>query len=310
MYTIGVDLGGTNIATGIVDEQYNIVAKAVVPTGAGRDFVAMVEDIDGCIDKALNAAGVDLHDCRAIGIGSPGTCDGDNGVVIHAYNLGWFDVPICRMLSERFGLPAYLGNDADCAALGEVVAGAAKGSDSAVMITLGTGVGGGMVIGGSIFAGYRTLGGELGHICIQMDGEKCTCGQRGCWEAYASATALIHQGERAAKEHPESALAKAGKLDGKKIFTAANAGDETAAEVVRKYCEYVGVGLVSMVNIFFPEVIIMGGGVANAGEALLTPVREYVGDHFFVGDKRFLPRIVKATLGDDAGIIGAAAHCR
>ena len=310
MYTIGIDLGGTNIAVGVVDNNYNILAKAVVPTRVERGTNAMVLDIGGCIIKAMRAADVDEYDCRAIGIGSPGSCDTANGMVIHAYNLGWFDVPVARMLGERFGVPVYLGNDADCAALGEVVAGAARGSDSAVMVTLGTGVGGGMVIGGRIFAGHRTLGGELGHMCIQMGGEPCTCGQRGCWEAYASATALIHQAERAVTEHPESALAGCGKLDGKKIFTAANEGDETAAAVVRKYCEYVGVGLVNVVNVFFPEVIIVGGGIANAGETLLAPVREYVGENFFVGDKRFLPRIVKATLGDDAGIIGAAAHCR
>ena len=310
MYTVGIDLGGTNITAGVVDEDYNIVAKAVVPTQVERDTLAMVLDIGGCINKALYAAGVDMYDCRAIGIGSPGSCDTARGMVIHAYNLGWFDVPIGRMLGERFGVPVYLGNVADCAALGEVVAGAAKGSDSAVMVTLGTGVGGGLVINGRIFAGHRSLGGEIGHVCIQMDGEPCTCGQRGCWEAYASANALIRQAERAVTDHPESALASAGKLDGLKIFTAANEGDGTAAAVVRKYCEYVGVGLVNVVNSFFPEVIILGGGISNAGEALLAPVREYVAEHFFVGDKRFLPRIVKATLGDDAGVIGAAAHCR
>ncbi len=309
MYKIGVDLGGTNIAVGIVDEEYRIIADAHTPTKPERGAEAVVEDMANCIRNALQFGGIDIGECSGVGIGSPGTCDSAAGTVVHAYNLSWFDVPVCRMLSERIGLPVYLGNDADCAALGETVAGAARGSSDALMITLGTGVGGGMVIDGHIYAGYRTLGGEAGHMCICMDGEKCTCGQRGCWEAYASATALIAQGERAAKEHPESALAKLGKLDGLKIFTAMHQGDPAAREVVDNYCRYVAVGLVNLVNTLYPEVIIMGGGICAQGETLLGPVREYIAEHFFVGNRAVMPRLVVAELGNDAGIIGAAALC-
>lgn len=307
MYKIGVDLGGTNIAVGIVDENFHIVAGAHTPTSPERGVEAVVDDVVECVNNALLFSGMDLSQCSGIGIGSPGTCDGENGVVVQAFNLGWFNVPVCRMLSERLGLPAYLGNDADCAALGETVAGAAKGCRSALMVTLGTGVGGGIIIDGKIYAGYRTLGGEIGHTCICLDGEMCSCGQRGCWEAYASASALIRQGEAAAVEHPESSLAKMGRLDGLKIFTAMHEGDETASEVIRRYCRYVGVGLVNMVNSIYPEVIIMGGGICNQGEALLGPVREFVAEHFFVGNRQVMPRIVRAELGNDAGIIGAAA---
>ncbi len=308
VYKIGVDLGGTNIAVGIVDNNYKIVAGAHTPTLPGRGAEAVVDDIVNCISNALQLSGIDIGECAGIGVGSPGTCDSLEGTVVQAYNLNWFSVPVCRMLTGRLGLPAYLGNDADCAALGETVAGAGKGCSDALMVTLGTGVGAGMVIGGRIYAGHRTLGGEAGHMCICMDGEQCSCGEKGCWEAYASATALIAQGERAATDHPESALARIGKLDGLKIFTAMHEGDETAKEVVRRYCGYVAVGLVNLVNVLYPEVIIMGGGICNQGETLLGPVREYIAEHFFVGRREVMPKLVRAALGNNAGIIGAAAQ--
>ena len=246
-----------------------------------------------------------------MGIGSPGTCDASRGVVVQAFNLDWFDVPLCQMLSERLGgIKVYLGNDADCAALGEVVAGAAKGATDALMVTLGTGVGSGMILNGSIYAGHRTLGGEAGHMCICMDGEACSCGEKGCWEAYASATALIRQAERAAAEHPESVLNASGKLNGLKIFTAFHEGDAAAATVVENYCRYVAVGLVNLINALYPEVIIMGGGICAQGETLLGPIRKYIAEHFFVGKREIMPRLVVAQLGNDAGIIGAAALCR
>ena len=309
MYKIGVDLGGTNIAVGVVDENYTMVATAHTPTGAERGADAVIADIANCIDNALLLSGIEVSECAGIGIGSPGSCDAAKGTVRHAYNLNWFDVPVCAKLSERFGIPAYLGNDADCAALGEVVAGAARGSEDALMVTLGTGVGGGMIIGGKIYAGHNTLGGEAGHMCISMDGEPCSCGQKGCWEAYASASALIRQGEKAARENPESKLAQMGKLDGLKIFTAFHEGDAAARAVVEQYCRYIGVGLVNLINFVYPEVIILGGGVCAQGETLLAPVREYIAENFFVGKRELMPRLVKAALGNDAGIIGAAALC-
>ena len=309
MYKIGVDLGGTNIAVGIVNEENVMVANAHTPTDPGRGAQAVVDDMAECISNALQLSGIGIEECLGIGVGSPGTCDAENGVVVQAFNLGWFQVPVCRMLSERFGIPAYLGNDADCAALGEVVAGAAVGSRDALMVTLGTGVGGGVIIDGRIYAGHHTLGGEAGHMCICMDGEPCTCGEKGCWEAYASATALIRQGERAAAVHPESRLNAMGKLDGLKIFTAMHDGDETAAQVVEAYCRYVAVGLVNLVNVLYPEVIILGGGICAQGETLLAPVRRYIAEHFFVGRPEVMPRLVTAKLGNDAGIIGAAALC-
>jgi glucokinase len=310
MYSIGVDLGGTNIAVGIVDEDYKIIAGAHTPTSPERGAQAVVDDIAECINNALLFSGTDLAQCDGVGVGSPGVCNGETGVVTRAVNLGWTDVPVGEMLRQRLGLPVHIDNDGNCAALGETASGAARGCDSAIMVTLGTGVGGGIIIDGKIYSGYRGLGGEIGHTCICIDGEECGCGQRGCWEAYASASALIKQGTRAARENPESQLAKMGALDGLKIFTAMHDGDETARRVVERYCQYVGVGLVNLINGFYPQTIILGGGICNQGETLLQPVREYVCEHFFIGDREKMPKIVRAELGNDAGIIGAAALCR
>lgn len=307
MYRIGVDLGGTNIAVGIVNENNEMTASAHTPTRAERGADAVIADICNCIDNALLLSGTELGECAGIGIGSPGTCDSEKGVVVQAFNLDWFNVPLCEKIRDHFGIPVKLDNDANCAALGETVAGAARGADDVLMITLGTGVGGGMILKGKIYAGYRNLGGELGHTCIAMDGEECSCGEKGCWEAYASATALIRQGEWAAAAHPESRLNELGKLDGLKIFTAMHEGDETAKQVVEDYCRYVAVGLVNLVNCVYPQVIILGGGICGQGETLLSPIREYMAEHFFVGKRELMPEIKRARLGNDAGIIGAAA---
>ena len=307
MYRIGVDLGGTNIVAGVVDGEYRILGAAAAPTGAARGAEAVIDDIARCVDGALERAGLTKEDCAGIGIGSPGSCDMENGVVRNAHNLGWETVPACAMLRERTGLRVRLANDGDSAALGEVVAGAAKGCSSALLVTLGTGVGAGLILNGKICSGHHSLGGEFGHICIAMDGEACTCGQRGCWEAYASATALIRQANRAADTHPESALNAAARIDGKAVFDALAAGDAIARAVVGQYAKYVGVGLVSLINCLFPEMVLLGGGVAGAGEALLGPVREYVTKNLFVTDPALAPPIRAAALGNDAGVIGAAA---
>ena len=310
MYIIGVDLGGTNIDVGVVDGNHAIAAKAHTPTLARRKPAEIFDDIARCAREAAAGAGLELSDIHALGIGSPGTCDAEKGEVLNAHNLGWFGVPVRAELERRLGVRVYLGNDADCAALGETVAGAARGCSDVLMVTLGTGIGGGIVAGGRVYAGHRSLGGEIGHMCIAMDGEACTCGQRGCWEAYASATALIRRGEAAASARPDSLLGSLRPLDGLKIFTAAKDGDEAARGVVDEYIRCLGVGLVNMVNVLYPEIVLLGGGISRQGENLLRPLREYVASHFFVGMREVMPRIERALLGPDAGIIGAAALCR
>ena len=308
MIRIGIDLGGTNIAVGAVDDGHAIVSRVSVPTLARRPAAEVVGDMGDAVEAALAKAGLSIGDCRSIGIGSPGTCDSANGVVVRAYNLGWFNVPVCSMVTARLGLPCRLSNDANCAALAETVAGGAVGCRNMILITLGTGVGGGIVADGQLLEGVGGTGAEVGHTVLVLDGEDCTCGRKGCWEAYASATALIRQGKRAAAAQPESLLAGYGEgLTGKDVFDAAAAGDAAAQAVVDRYCVYVAAGITDLVNILGPEKVLIGGGISRQGERLLAPIRAYVAANCFGGHDRTPPVIECARLGNEAGIIGAAA---
>ena len=307
MYRIGIDLGGTNIAVGVVDSAYHLVAEADVPAGAQRPAEQVVADMCRAVELALDKAGLTARDCASIGVGAPGTCDPDRGVVVCAYNLGWFHVPVCAMLTAHFGLPARLSNDANCAALAETVAGAAVGCRNMILITLGTGVGGGIILDGKIVSGLGGAGGEPGHSLLVLDGEPCTCGRRGCWEAYASATALIHQGKRAAAAHPDSLLNDYPALTGRDVFDAADRGDAAAQAVLERYYVYVAAGITDLVNTLAPEMVLIGGGISRQGERLLAPVRRYVSANCFGGEQRPQPVLRAAQLGNEAGIIGAAA---
>lgn len=307
MYRIGIDLGGTNIAVGVVDDRHRIVAEASLPTGAHRPAEQVVADMCRAVELALDKAGLTPADCASIGVGAPGTCDPERGVVICSYNLNWFDVPLCAMLTAHFGLPARLSNDANCAALAETVAGAAVGCRNMVLITLGTGVGGGIIVDGRIVSGLGGAGGEPGHSLLVLDGEPCTCGRRGCWEVYASATALIRQGREAAAAHPTSLLNRYPELTGRDVFDAADAGDEAAQAVLERYYVYVAAGITDLVNILSPEMVLIGGGISRQGERLLRPIRRYVAANCFGGESRPQPIIQAAQLGNEAGIIGAAA---
>ena len=307
MYRIGIDLGGTNIAVGVVDSAYHLVAEADVPAGAQRPAEQVVADMCRAVELALDKAGLTARDCASIGVGAPGTCDPDRGVVVCAYNLGWFHVPVCAMLTAHFGLPARLSNDANCAALAETVAGAAVGCRNMILITLGTGVGGGIILDGKIVSGLGGAGGEPGHSLLVLDGEPCTCGRRGCWEAYASATALIRQGKQAAAAHPDSLLNDYPALTGRDVFNAADRGDAAAQAVLERYYVYVAAGITDLVNTLAPEMVLIGGGISRQGERLLAPVRRYVSANCFGGEQRPQPVLRAAQLGNEAGIIGAAA---
>ena len=307
MYRIGIDLGGTNIAVGVVDDRHRIVAEASLPAGAHRPAEQVVADMCRAVELALDKAGLTPADCASIGVGAPGTCDPERGVVVRAYNLNWFDVPVCAMLTAHFGLPARLSNDANCAALAETVAGGAVGCRNMVLITLGTGVGGGIIVDGRIVSGLGGAGGEPGHSLLVLDGEPCTCGRRGCWEVYASATALIRQGREAAAAHSTSLLNRYPELTGRDVFDAADAGDEAAQAVLERYYVYVAAGITDLVNILSPEMVLIGGGISRQGERLLRPIRRYVAANCFGGESRPQPIIQAAQLGNEAGIIGAAA---
>lgn len=304
-YRVGIDLGGTNIAAGLVDENMNILCQMSVPTLSERPYQEIVRDMAILVRGLVNMGNISMDEVESVGIGSPGTPEKETGNILYSNNLGWYDVPLLPELAKYIPVPLKVDNDANCAALGEFLAGAAKGCKSAVMITLGTGVGGGIVLDGQIYDGVNHAGAEIGHTVIVSGGELCTCGRRGCWEAYASATALIRMGKEAAAANPESLLAGYEKLDGLAIFTAADQGDKAAQEVIDRYLFYVAEGLTNVVNVFQPEAVVIGGGICGQGERILKPIREQVAKDVFCKQVS-VPQIVTATLGNAAGIIGAA----
>ena len=312
MYYLGIDLGGTNIAVGIVDEENKIIARANSKTqteNAEQVADAMAETAR----KALESAGLTLADVPWIGVGSPGTINKSTGIIEFANNLPFKNTPMQEMLSQRLeGKQVLMENDANAAAFGEYMAGALKGSDNAIAITLGTGVGGGIIINHKIYSGSNFAGAELGHTVIVVDGRPCSCGRKGCWEAYASATGLIkttkeHMAD-APKDSPLWTLAD-GSMDivnGRTAFDAMRQGDPVGKEVVDEYIKYFSVGLIDMINIFQPDILCVGGGISNEGETLLAPVREYVDKEQYAMNSTKKTTICRAKLGNDAGIIGAA----
>ena len=296
-YYIGVDIGGTNLKAGVVDEAGQIVGEASVPTGADRPQDVVLEDILGAVSKAVQASGVSTKAIRAVGMGSPGKIDYETGTVVYNNNLGWKDFHISEKMSEALGLPVRLENDADAAALGEVISGSAKGAKSAIIVTLGTGVGVGIVLDGKIYRGS-----EFGHMVIEHGGLECTCGRKGCFEVYCSATGLIRMTRENGITEPD------GTVNGRTVFDAADNGSKAAAELIDKYIEYLACGLANLINGLQPEVIGIGGGVAKQGERLLVPLRKKVEAEVYKG---LTPaRIVGCMLGYKAGLIGAAMSVR
>ncbi len=306
---LGIDLGGTNIAVGLVDDSPKVVATASCPTGSTRPYQEIVKDMATLCRTLMEENNLTLADIQGIGIGSPGSIDSNNGVVLYSNNLGWENVPLCKELGTYFpNIPIGVENDANAAAYGEYVVNG-NGSDSFVAVTLGTGVGGGIVLDKKIYRGHNGSGGELGHTTLIFDGEPCTCGKPGCWEAYASVTALIRQTKVAMEKHPESLMIKLaeehGKVSGRTAFDAAKQGDPAAQEVVDTYLRYVAEGIVNVVNIFQPETLVIGGGISKEGDYLLNPVADYVRKYSY-GDTKPETKLMIATLFNDAGIIGAA----
>ena len=311
MYKIGIDLGGTNIAVGVVDEKYNIVGRGKVKTNSPRPAEEIVADMIVAAEMAMKDAGITVSDVDEIGIGSPGAINSKDGIVVHAYNLRFFDVPLAAMIKEKMGIPCFLGNDANAAAYGEYLAGSGKEAENFVMITLGTGVGGGVILDNKMLVGCNYAGAELGHISIRAGGEQCTCGRHGCWEAYASATALIRQAKQAMKAEEGSKLwlmceGDLNKVDGKIIFDAMHAGDPTAKAVVTRYINYIAEGITDLVNIFQPDILSIGGGICAQGEVLTRPIQEFLDKNDFAHTFTKRTQLRIATLGNDAGIIGAA----
>ena len=305
---IGIDLGGTNIAAGLVTEDGKIVAKDSVPTRKERHWSEIVRDMADLARRVAAMGGASLSEIRSVGIGCPGTIDRASGVVVYSNNIVMDHVPLAEEFQKHLDLPVSLENDANAAAYGEYVA-TAQGCNSFVFITLGTGVGGGIVLDGKLYRGFNGAGAELGHMAIVMDGVPCTCGRRGCYESYASVTALIRQTREAMEKDPSSAMhawtASHGKVSGRTAFECAKAGDATAIRVRDTYLSYVAEGISSIINMLQPEILAIGGGISKEGDALLRPVEALVRRDDF---NKHMPKteLRIATLFNDAGIVGAA----
>lgn len=309
-YTIGIDLGGTNIVAGLVDEQYHLLDKAAVKTQPEKGFDFITDNMARLVATLLQRAKLAPADVSSIGIGSPGTPDKETGDIVFSNNLNWHNVPLASSVQGKTGIRTVVANDADCAALGEFVAGAGAEDASMALITIGTGVGSGIVMDGKLFCPAGSNAPELGHTTLICGGEPCTCGRNGCAEAYISFTALIRDGNRAADAHPDSMLAKLRSegqaLNGKNIFDCGKAGDPAAKELMDRFIEYMGQFLANVGNGFGVRAIVVGGGISKEGEWLCRRLREIVVREMFVGEM-FAPPIRMATLGNDAGVIGAAA---
>lgn len=310
-YFLGADIGGMSIKAGLVDENGKILFKDTCRTLPERHYSEVVTDLFELCRRTAEGAGVAPGDVAGVGIGVPGTVNSRSGIVTYSGNLNFKRVELLAEFAKHTSLPAFVGNDANCAALGETRFGSGGGRKNSILVTLGTGVGTGFIVNDKIYEGNNGEGAEGGHICIRINGEKCTCGEKGCWEAYASASALIRQTERALAKHPESAMhgvvREMGKVSGRTAFAAYKDGDRAAERVVKNYVKYVACGIINLVNIFRPEIVMVGGGVSHEGDYFIKMVEKIVSVHAFGGKYNTVPPIVRASLGNDAGIIGAAA---
>ena len=307
---LGIDIGGTNIACGIVNEQFEIIARSKVRTNAPRPYSEILADIIGAAEQACAVAGIQPSQLDYAGIGCPGTCNRQSGAVEYSNNLGFVNVPLRSDVEKALGVKTFLGNDADAAAYGEYCAGAAKGAENAVVITLGTGVGAGVIIGGRIYSGSNFAGGEIGHTVISVDGRQCTCGRKGCFETYSSATGLVKTTKEYAEKYPDSLMAKLiqqdGRISARTAYSAMKQGDEAGRIVTDLYVKYLAVGITNVINIFQPDILCIGGGVCNEGDTLLLPLRAAVKEQVYSKNSAKNTGIVICSLGNDAGIIGAA----
>lgn len=309
MNCIGIDLGGMSIKTGLVRDGI-IVAETTAPTQAALGPEGIISIMAKTALQVIDDAGLTLNDVTAIGVGSPGTVRSNEGIVACWTNLNWRKVPLCQLLSYQTNLPVFCANDADVAALGEVTAGSAKGTQSTVVITLGTGVGASIILKGAIWNGLGGSGSEFGHMVIRQGGRLCSCGRQGCFETYASATGLFVTVRELMAQYPDSLLhhlvATEG-LHGYTPFVAATQGDACGHAIVKNYIDDLACGITNIINGLYPEVICLGGGIARQGEALLEPLRQAVKNQIYGGSSQPMPAFIACTLGNKAGIIGAAA---
>lgn len=298
------------MAIGVVNDNYEIISRAQGKTRHFCPAEAILEDMASLCRQVVGEAGLSMNDIEYIGIGNPGSCNEKAGIVEYCNNLDFVNLPVAGIIKEKLHRSTYILNDADAVALAESRVGAARGADSCVCITLGTGIGGGIIIGGKIYNGINHSGGELGHMVIERQGIPCNCGRTGCWEAYASATALIQQTRDAMKQHPDSILWELApslpEVTGKTVFDAMRQGDPVGKAVVDCYIDYLACGLINVINIFQPEVICIGGGICKESDTLLNPLRARIAAERYSRYSQTQTNLCVAALGNDAGIIGAA----
>ena len=310
-YTIGIDLGGTTMTAGLVNEDYEIVGKITWATRLPRPAEDLEKAMADLCREVAKQNGVDFSEVRYVGIGTPGSVNFTTGFVGYNTNFNYYDWNLGTDLEALLGCKVYVENDANAAAFGEYIAGGAKGYKDAMVITLGTGIGSGIILDGKILRGFNFAAGEMGHTVIVKDGRKCNCGRHGCWERYASARALSEDTKAAMREHRDTIMWDLVKdidhVNAKTSFDAMEKGDALAKQVVENWMEYVGCGIANVVNTFEPEVICIGGGVSNQGETLLGPVRAYVEKETHDITTGRVPEIRACVLRNDAGVIGAAA---
>ena len=310
MYRIGIDLGGTNIVAGLVNDSLKITDKCSVKTNVPRSVQSIVADMAQMVNVLLERNRLTKDDLASVGVGVPCTANPDNGHMEDANNLGFDDVPFLSLLAEKLPVPVYFDNDANVAAWGEFVSGNYE-EDSFIMVTIGTGIGGGIILGGQLWSGINGAAAEFGHMTIKHDGIACNCGRYGCFEALASANALIGQAREQMNRAPDSLLwalcgGDAQKLEAKTVFDGAAAGDPASAKILDTYLNYLAEGITNLINIFQPAVLCIGGGVSRAGDALLIPLRQKVADRIYSKNSKRNTRIELAKLDNDAGVLGAA----
>ena len=310
MYRIGIDLGGTNIAAGLVNEKLELVSMVSVKTNAPRPLSSIIEDMAALVEKLLAENGLERSDIASVGVGVPCTANEENGHMEDANNLGFDDEPFLGPLSEKLGLPVFFGNDANAAAWGEYLTGGYE-EDSFLMVTIGTGIGGGIILNGKLWAGVNGAAAEFGHMTIAGSAAPCSCGRTGCFEACAGAPALAQQARERMAEDPDSVLWKlcggdAEAVEARHVFEGAASGDSTSAALLERYTDLLAEGLTNIINIFQPACLCIGGGVSRAGDALLHPVRRKVGERLYSRNSKRNTTIILAKLDNDAGIIGAA----
>ncbi len=315
MYHIGVDLGGTNIAAGIVDDNGSLIIRRSTKTRRHRSFPEIMGDLLALCDEIMLRADIDVKDVTTIGIGTPGNVDPNANRVVFGNNIPCFTgADFDQIVKEHYPhMKLYLDNDANVAALAEVECGAAAGKKNVLMVTLGTGVGGGVIIDGKINQGFNGAGGEIGHIVLERNGVPCNCGRRGCWEQYASVTALVRETAEELEKYPDSIIHEMiggdkSKISGLTSFDAMRKGDECGKAIVDKYIEYIGIGVVDMINVLQPEMVVIGGGISKEGDYIIKPLREYVKKNVYTSSQPDFPQteVVAAKMGNDAGIVGAA----